>query len=333
VRLARWLLPAVLLTACVDLSLPARLTVGTDAADQGAADGPGMVAVVDASGDQNLALNDSAGGSVVDGAATGADRPGTDGASPPLDAAPRPDAPGAPGTCTPESNGAPCGTGSCSGATEQTAATCDGLGMCVPGYAQSCGGYLCRGTTCGVSCSDATQCVAGYTCSGGMCVAGAPLDGGSAIDATAGALVIDDFSDADLATNNLGGAVSSTNETATQAGGQVQLTWNGAGATQAFIEAFRANGCEYDAHTFTKVSFQLRSSAIGKRVAVLLGVGDGACKQSGVIRQTTITVSTTMTSYTVDISRTARNNALFVQLAPTAVDDTQYFIDDIVLTP
>ena len=46
-----------------------------------------------------------------------------------------------------------------------------------------------------------------------------------------------------------------------------------------------------------------------------------------------ITLSTTMTTYEVDISHTTRNDVLAIELDPNTVDGTEYFLDDILLLP
>jgi hypothetical protein len=165
-------------------------------------------------------------------------------------------------------------------------------------------------------------------------IADAPVADASPIpDVAAGALVVDDFSDGDLTTNNLGGAVTADNETLTVAAGEQKVVWTGTGTVQSFDEGLRANHCELDISGFRTVRFRVRSSVAGRRLAVLLGVGDGACNQDGVIRQTTITITTTMTSYDVDLTHTTRDKTLFLQLAPTSVDSAEYVLDDIVLLP
>jgi hypothetical protein len=241
--------------------------------------------------------------------------------------------PSSPGTCLPQPSGAICGAATCSASSEQTSATCDSAGSCVPGYLHDCGPYACMGPSCGTTCSNTGQCTPGYACSGSACVVSSTLDAAPVADATSGVLTVDDFSDGDLTKNSLGGAVTFDNETPSLVAGEQRLVWTGAGSVQDFNEAFRANRCEYDISGFTKLRIRLRSSTVGKRLVVLLSLGDGACKQSGLIRQTTISLSTTMASYEVDLSRTVRDRALFLQFAPTAIDTAEYFVDDIVLVP
>jgi hypothetical protein len=160
----------------------------------------------------------------------------------------------------------------------------------------------------------------------------APADSAAPADAAGGVLVVDDFDDGDVTTNNLGGAVTGENETHTLVAGEQKVVWTGTG-TQALDEGLRPNRCELDISAFRTVRVRLRSAVAGKRLAVLLGLGDGTCKPSGAIRQTTLTMSATMTSYDIDLSRTARDRTLFIQLAPTSADTTDYFVDDIVLVP
>jgi hypothetical protein len=158
-------------------------------------------------------------------------------------------------------------------------------------------------------------------------------DAAPMLDAAGGGLLVDDFSDGDLTTNNLGGAVTADNQTLTAAAGELKVVWSGMGTVQAFNEGLGANRCEVDISGFRTLRFRVRSSVTGRRLAVLLGLGDGTCKLDGVIRQTTMTVTTTMTSYDVDLTHTARDKTLFLQIAPTSVDTAEYVLDDLVLIP
>jgi hypothetical protein len=308
------LIALVLLAGCVDLTPPPPPVTPGDGGLDVAGDGGVERAGLDAPADESASPSIDAPPPIT------ADAPPPDMSDTAADMA----------TCVP---GAICGPVSCSGSTEQTASTCDGAGACVPGYLRDCGAYLCNGNGCGTACGSSAQCAAGYVCTGGACVTGTPVDAAAGVDRPAGELLLDDFSDADLTTNNLGAAVSWDNATATVVAGQQQLVWNGMSTFQDLDEALRPGRCEYDAARFSKLVFQLRTSTASKRLAVLLAVGDGACKQAGLIRQTTITTSTTMTTYQVDISRTAHDKLLFIRFAPTILDDTAYFLDDIRLAP
>jgi hypothetical protein len=52
---------------------------------------------------------------------------------------------------------------------------CDGLGSCVPSAPRACAGYACDGETCGVTCRQADDCVAGFACIDAVCVPVADL--------------------------------------------------------------------------------------------------------------------------------------------------------------
>jgi MYXO-CTERM domain-containing protein len=121
------------------------------------------------------------------------------------------DVPGAIGTCTPVSSGAPHGTrtacvglgtsceGTCDGTVSVTAcqfpsattscgstcandaetdSACNGEGTCVAGAPKTCpAGFACGANTCSMTCSSASQCESGYICTtAGVCApAGAPM--------------------------------------------------------------------------------------------------------------------------------------------------------------
>ncbi len=79
-----------------------------------------------------------------------------------------------------------CGSATCSGSgpyTSTPAATCNGAGKCVAQAAKSCGAYACNGSTsCYLTCTAPSQCVAGDICSGSVCQAcsgGQPACGNS----------------------------------------------------------------------------------------------------------------------------------------------------------
>ncbi|MFI5298569.1 MAG: kelch repeat-containing protein, partial [Polyangiales bacterium] len=66
----------------------------------------------------------------------------------------------------------PCAAARCDATAGKAYATayCDGLGDCAPPSSTSCGGYLCNGVACGTTCVTASDCVSGWTCTGGTCV-------------------------------------------------------------------------------------------------------------------------------------------------------------------
>lgn len=66
--------------------------------------------------------------------------------------------------------GTSCGPAICTNG-QMTTPTCDGSGNCV-NVQHSCSPYLCNstGTGCNTTCSSSVDCVAGFTCVGGVCV-------------------------------------------------------------------------------------------------------------------------------------------------------------------
>jgi hypothetical protein len=254
--------------------------------------------------------------------------------------------PGREGTCAPASSGTVCAPGSCSGSTESSARTCDGQGTCQPASRRSCGAYLCTANGCSTSCSGSSDCNSGYGCSAGSCVVPTAPDAGPdaspdsspdiappAIDAAPGGLLVDDFQDSTINQNLIGGEVTWDNAVATLVSGEQKLVWNNQGTYMDFVESLRANWCEYNLTAYTKVRFRMRASAVNKRVEVLLLIGNGSCSLSFDNRVSTVTVGTSMVTYDVDISRTTRDKVLAIELAPTTIDGTEYYVDDIRLVP
>ena len=146
-----------------------------------------------------------------------------------------------------------------------------------------------------------------------------------------GDLVIDDFADANLRSNKLGGIVTWDNQTPTLVGGEQRFVWNGQSVFQDFIETLRNNWCEYDASAYSKVRFRMRSSVANKRVDIYMGVGNGRCAQASNNRITSVTVGTTMTTYEVSLAGVNKANLLTVEFTPSSTDSTVYHLDDVVL--
>ena len=65
-----------------------------------------------------------------------------------------------------------CGAGaSCPNAmTHQPASHCSGSGTCTQPPTESCGAFVCSGSSCRTSCTGNEHCASGYTCTGGTCV-------------------------------------------------------------------------------------------------------------------------------------------------------------------
>ena len=64
-----------------------------------------------------------------------------------------------------------CGAGeSCTGSTHQPASHCNGSGVCTQPASQSCGAYVCSGSSCRMSCTGNGDCGSGFFCSGNVCI-------------------------------------------------------------------------------------------------------------------------------------------------------------------
>jgi hypothetical protein len=226
---------------------------------------------------------------------------------------------GTAGTCTAQRSGTLCGTQTCTGSTERAASACNGQGSCVAGATRDCGSYRCSGSACGTSCSGDAQCTTGAVCNAGSC-AGAGL-------------IIDDFEDTSVGTNRLGGTLTWDNANCSQSNGQLVCSWSGTRDFLDFIETFRKTWCEYDLRAYSKLQFRMRASAAGKTVKVYFGAGNGSCTLQPLKVLATITLTTTMSTYQVDITGVARDKAMTVEFDPETVDSTQYFLDDLQAVP
>ena len=87
-----------------------------------------------------------------------------------------------------------CAAGTCASTTfENTARTCNGLGVCQPAAARACSPYFCSGAGCATTCASNGDCQPGFGCNGTTCgpVAGLALywrfeeqTGGTAFDSS-----------------------------------------------------------------------------------------------------------------------------------------------------
>jgi hypothetical protein len=74
------------------------------------------------------------------------------------------------GACRRHKLGTACGPSACASATDLASPpACDGKGSCVPASSRTCSPYLCAGTSCRVSCRDASDCAPGKLCLDGSC--------------------------------------------------------------------------------------------------------------------------------------------------------------------
>jgi len=72
--------------------------------------------------------------------------------------------------CSYPDENSPCRALGCVDGVSTRLAACDGAGTCPPSELVSCSPYLCNGDLCAAYCVSGTDCVAGYTCDGGVCV-------------------------------------------------------------------------------------------------------------------------------------------------------------------
>jgi MYXO-CTERM domain-containing protein len=117
----------------------------------------------------------------------GADPEGDCSATPPATCGTDGECDGA-GACRLHGATAICEPMSCSSGVQTNAKTCNGAGSCASNGTTSCTPYVCGGNTCLTSCSTASQCVAGSTCSAGVC-SGQKSNGtacGSAVECASG---------------------------------------------------------------------------------------------------------------------------------------------------
>jgi hypothetical protein len=234
------------------------------------------------------------------------------------------------GACQLHVAGTACGAAaSCAADVETSARTCNGLGVCLAATTRACAPYVCSGAACATSCSTGAQCQGGNVCSNNACVPSVPVDAGGG----AGALLLDDFSDASQTRNTLGGAVTWDNATVALVGGEQRWVWNGNGVFNDFIETFRNDWCEYNASGYTRLRFRMRASTAGRAVKVYFGTGSGSCSIATQNVPGTVTLTTTMASYELSITPFNRARAITVEFAPQTNDGTEYFVDDIALAP
>jgi hypothetical protein len=238
------------------------------------------------------------------------------------------------GACRKEVAGTTCVAGTCAGSTETAKSTCDGAGTCRPGAIRECAPYLCSTDVCRSSCTTAADCKAGYACVANMCAipttdAGTP---DMAPPPTDPVLLIDDFSDGTLSRNTMGGQVTWDNQNVNLTGGMVHFSYSGSGGYHDFIETFLGNFCAYDIRMYKTLRFKMRASA-AKSVRIFMARSNSNCSTAATPLINTISVTTTMTTFTVDISAATRDKALFFEWSPASNDSTDYYLDDIELIP
>jgi concanavalin A-like lectin/glucanase superfamily protein len=73
------------------------------------------------------------------------------------------------GGCRRYTTGTICVPGSCTGATEVGARTCDGAGTCRTASSRSCAPNVCMGGSCATRCMNQSDCQTGFFCDAGTC--------------------------------------------------------------------------------------------------------------------------------------------------------------------
>jgi hypothetical protein len=160
-----------------------------------------------------------------------------------------------------------------------------------------------------------------------------PPDVGAA-DTGVPVLVVDDFQAAVTTRNNLGSEVTWDHENCTRVGGESVCVYAGSGGFHDFIETFD-NWCSFDVRAYTKVRFRLRTSLAGELVDVFAGINSGAllCTDTS-FKLGTITTTTTMTTYTFDLTALAQTYWLTrIELDPRSTSASQFILDDLQLVP
>jgi hypothetical protein len=74
------------------------------------------------------------------------------------------------GACEKFVSGTTCAVATCVSGVYTQAGTCNGTGTCTPGASSSCGTYACdTNNTCRTTCTQVSDCAAGYVCNSGVC--------------------------------------------------------------------------------------------------------------------------------------------------------------------
>jgi hypothetical protein len=145
-------------------------------------------------------------------------------------------------------------------------------------------------------------------------------------------VVVDNFSDDAIAANAIGGQVASDNQTLAVAAGELSFVWNGNSVFQKFTETLRPRSCPLDIRGYRTLRFRMRASAPDQVIQLFMGRATPSCATATVTGIGSITLTTTMTTYTIDLGATLREDASFFEWSPP-LDSAVYFLDDIELHP
>jgi hypothetical protein len=145
-------------------------------------------------------------------------------------------------------------------------------------------------------------------------------------------LVIDDFQSVG-SKNNLGSPVTWDHETCNRVNGEMVCTY-ASGPFHDFIETLNS-WCGYDASRYRKLRFRMRTSLAGEKVDVYAGNNaTGNCSITPVLLGS-ITTSTTMTTYELDLTGAIAAGKWIVTFEwdPQSLNTTQFIYDDVQLVP
>jgi hypothetical protein len=151
---------------------------------------------------------------------------------------------------------------------------------------------------------------------------------------------MDDFSDTNGSRNLLGGAITADNLNLSLVAGQQAFIWkNNNSDFWDYLTVFQSSWCEYNLSTYTKLRFQMKATASGKSLNVVLFEGNGTCPANNPPYMTTwtFTPTTTLAWYEFDLSvASKRNYAMWLEIDanydPRSPNDTTTFtLDNIEL--
>jgi hypothetical protein len=240
------------------------------------------------------------------------------------------------GACRLYGAGTTCNAGSCSGSTAMSSTTCDGAGHCGTPAIHECAPYLCGSGICRSSCGSPSDCKAGYVCTANACVPSMSMADAGVPDAAppGNPLLVDDFADATLLRNTMGGQVTWDNMNVTLAPGGVRFSWDGNSTYDDFIETFLASFCAYDIRSYRTLRFRISASVGPRTMRIFLPYANNSCDTAATPLLGTVSVTTTMSTFDVDLTpATNRGKALFIEFSPAVQDNTSYLLDDVQLLP
>jgi hypothetical protein len=145
-------------------------------------------------------------------------------------------------------------------------------------------------------------------------------------------LVIDNFADDTIPINAIGGHVAADNQVLSLTSGELSFVWSGNSVFQKFSETLRPGSCPVDIRGYRTLRFRMRASMPGQVIQLFMGRANPSCVTATVTGIGSVTLSTTMTTYTIDLGVRPREDASFFEWSPP-VDAAVYFLDDIELHP